>query len=80
MVVERGLEAVQHSGLEADSEIVLAGGNTAGAIARAAQRFDADLVVVASRRPSAIRAFVLGSVAHELIHVLDRPVLLAHRG
>jgi nucleotide-binding universal stress UspA family protein len=80
LLVERGLAAVQPSGLEADDEIVLAGGSVAEAIARAARRFDADLVVVASRRPSDLQAFFVGSVAHELIHVLDRPVLLAHRG
>jgi nucleotide-binding universal stress UspA family protein len=80
LVVERGTDAVQRSGLDADGEIVLAGGSTASAIARAARRFDADLVVVASRRPSDVQAFVLGSVAYELVHLLDLPVLLAHRG
>ena len=78
-LVEGALDAVQGAGLEADQEIVLAGGSVAEAIARGARRFDADLVVVGSRRPTDVQAFVLGSVAYELIHALDRPVLLARR-
>jgi nucleotide-binding universal stress UspA family protein len=49
----------------------------AGAIVAAAGRLDADLVVLGSRRPSHLGGLVLGSVAHEVIHQLRRPVLLA---
>jgi nucleotide-binding universal stress UspA family protein len=77
-VVQAALDAVRRD-LEADAEIVLAVGDVAQAIARAAVRFDADLVVVASRRPSDLQAFLVGSVAQELVHVLELPVLLAHR-
>ncbi|HSR22060.1 MAG TPA: universal stress protein [Candidatus Eisenbacteria bacterium] len=79
LVAERGVEAVRRFVLDADAEVVLAGGSIAEAIARAASRFDADLVVVASRRPSDLQAFFVGSVTHDLIHVLGLPVLLAHR-
>lgn len=48
-------------------------------IADAAERFDADLVVLGSRRPSALTGLVAGSVAHEIVHHLRRPVLLAPR-
>jgi nucleotide-binding universal stress UspA family protein len=58
---------------------VLGGGSVAEASGCATRRFDAGLVVVASRRPSDLGAFFVGSVACELIHVLERPVLLAHR-
>lgn len=80
LAIERGLAIVRGSGLHADREIVLAGGSVGKAIAAAARRFDADLVVVASRRPSDLAAYLGGSVTYELIHDLDRPVLLAHRG
>lgn len=75
LLVERGIETVRRHDLRADGEVVLAGGS----VAEASRRFDADLAVVASRRPSDLQAFVVGSVAHELIRVLGRPVLLAHR-
>lgn len=78
-LVVRAVATVRRAGLDADDEIVLAGGSTADAIARAAARVDADVVVVASRRPSDLEAFFAGSVAHELINRLDRPLLLAHR-
>jgi len=45
----------------------------------AADRHDADLVVLGSRRPSPLGELVLGSVAHEAIHGLHRAVLLARR-
>jgi nucleotide-binding universal stress UspA family protein len=77
-VVQAGIDAIARD-LDVDAEIVLAGGDVARAIARAAVRFDADLVVVASRRPSDLQAFLVGSVAGELIHALELPVLLAHR-
>jgi nucleotide-binding universal stress UspA family protein len=79
-VVEQGLDTIRGCGMEADSEIVLADGSVGQAIAEAARRFDADLVVVASRRPPAPESFLVGSVALDLIHCLERPVLLAHRG
>lgn len=78
-VVQAGLDAIRRGDLQVDAEIVLAGGDVAQAIARAALRFDADLVVVASRRPTDLRAFLVGSVAQGLIHALELPVLLAHR-
>jgi len=49
------------------------------AIAWAAQRHRASLVVLGSRRPSDLSGLLLGSVGHEAIRQLRCPVLLAGR-
>lgn len=46
-------------------------------IADAAERTDADLIVIGSRRRGELAALVLGSVARELVRLTTRPVLLA---
>jgi nucleotide-binding universal stress UspA family protein len=48
-------------------------------IVAAAEGLGADLVVLASRRPSEISGLLVGSVAHQVIHRLQCPVLLAGR-
>lgn len=53
--------------------------SAANGIVAAAERHGADLVVLGSRRPSHIGGLVMGSVAHEAIHRLRCPVLLARR-
>jgi nucleotide-binding universal stress UspA family protein len=53
--------------------------DTAEAIASTAEWEDIDLVVIASRRPSELSGLLLGSVAHNVIHRMSRPVLLASR-
>ena len=53
--------------------------SAANGIVTAAERQHADLVVLGSRRPSHVGGLLLGGVAHEAIHRLRCPVLLAHR-
>lgn len=48
----------------------------AGPIARAAERFGAQLIVVGSRGLSTAGAFARGSVSHDLIHASKVPVLV----
>ena len=45
-------------------------------IAEAAEKFGADLIVVGSRGLSTGRAWIQGSVAHDLIHATKLPVLI----
>lgn len=51
----------------------------AARLAAAAERWNADLIVVGSRRPTDLGGLVLGSVGHELVRRTYRPVLLAER-
>jgi nucleotide-binding universal stress UspA family protein len=77
-ILRRGVAAVEERGVRATGEL-MPDPSVAGAIVAAAGRHDADLVVLGSRRPSHLGGLVLGSVAHEVIHRLRRPVLLARR-
>jgi nucleotide-binding universal stress UspA family protein len=54
-------------------------GPVAKAVAEIAADWNADLIVVGSSRMGDIGSLVLGSVSHDLLHVTDRPVLVAER-
>jgi nucleotide-binding universal stress UspA family protein len=75
-ILRRGLAVVEERGLRPTGEVV-ADSSVACAIVAAAERHNAGLVVLGSRRPSHLGGLVLGSVGHEVIHQLRRPVLLA---
>lgn len=53
------------------------GGRRVHEIVRAADDLDADVIVLGSRRPATAWALVAGSVAHEVIALTHRSVLLA---
>ena len=44
-----------------------------------ASDWKADLIVSGSSRMGNLAALILGSVSHDLLHVTDRPVLIAQR-
>jgi nucleotide-binding universal stress UspA family protein len=67
---------VEERGLRGTGDLV-ADSSVAGAIVAAADRHDTGLVVLGSRRPSHLGGLVLGSVGHDVIHQIRRPVLLA---
>jgi nucleotide-binding universal stress UspA family protein len=52
-------------------------GRVAEVIAQTARLWDADLIVVGSRRPGRLARLGAGSTAHDLLRCADRPVLLA---
>lgn len=64
-------------GIEPESEIATGVGSVAHEIVEAADRWEADLIVLGSRRPSDLGGLLLGSVGHQVIHMTRRPVLLA---
>jgi nucleotide-binding universal stress UspA family protein len=66
-----GIRAVAHS--------PLARAGIARTIAHEAQDWDADLVVVGSRRLSDLASLLLGGIDHDVVHLSDRPVLIAER-
>ena len=77
-ILRSAVAALGRSGVDATAEMPLDHSASNG-IVSAAERHCADLVVLGSRRPSHLGGLVLGSVAHEAIHRLRCPVLLAHR-
>jgi nucleotide-binding universal stress UspA family protein len=77
-VLRRAVTAVEAHGVRATAEAPV-DHSAANGIVAAAERHGADLVVLGSRRPSHLDGLLLGSVAHEAIHRLRCPVLLARR-
>jgi nucleotide-binding universal stress UspA family protein len=62
-----------------EARLLTGPGSVAARLAAAAERWDADLIVVGSRRPTDLGGLILGSVGHELVKRTYRPVLLAER-
>jgi nucleotide-binding universal stress UspA family protein len=77
-IIRRAVAALEARGVEAAGEIAVEHSVESG-VAWAAERHGADLIVLGSRRPSHLGGLVLGSVAHEAVHRLRCPVLLARR-
>ncbi|HZU18562.1 MAG TPA: universal stress protein [Candidatus Dormibacteraeota bacterium] len=72
------LRRLRRQGLQAESR-ELAGGDLPLAIARAAEDWGADLILVGSRRLADLQALLFGSVSHALIRRSHLPVLIAAR-
>jgi nucleotide-binding universal stress UspA family protein len=54
-------------------------GPVAEVIAKVAETWDVDLIVVGSSRIGDLGSMVLGSVSHSLLRATERPVLIAER-
>lgn len=76
-LVEGALQQLADRGIHATWEIFQRPGEVARVIVRAADDFDADVIVLGSRRLPTAWALVAGSVAHDVIASTDRSVLLA---
>jgi nucleotide-binding universal stress UspA family protein len=75
-VVANAVRRLKASGATVTGELVSANAeDPAGAIERAAEGFDADLIVVGARGLSTLMALLEGSVTYDLIHHRRRPVL-----
>jgi nucleotide-binding universal stress UspA family protein len=75
-VVATAVKRLKSSGATATGELVSANAaNTARTIERAAEEFDADLIIVGARGLSTLMAMLEGSVTYDLIHHRRRPVL-----
>jgi len=70
---------LRSAGVEAEGRIAGPSSFIARDIATAASEWDADLIVMGSERLSELRGFLVSSVDHEVIHLADRPVLVAQR-
>lgn len=70
--------ALEDAGLEVEG-IVGHNEPVAKTVADVARNWNASLIVVGSSRLGDMGSLLLGSVSHELLHVADRPVLVAAR-
>jgi nucleotide-binding universal stress UspA family protein len=75
--VTRGVQALIQAGVDAQGEVREAlYGHAAHEIVEDAKKHDAGVIIMGSRGRSDIAGLVLGSTAHKVIHLTDRPVLV----
>jgi nucleotide-binding universal stress UspA family protein len=77
-IVRDAAAALEARGVRVTVETSLTA-SVAECIASTARRAGSDLVVLGSRRPTDVGGLLLGSTAHEVIHRMHCPVLLARR-
>ncbi len=76
-VVERAAQELNDASIKTHYEVRKAiYGYAAGQIVTAAQDCDAGVIVMGSRGRTDLAGLVLGSTAHKVIHLSDRPVLV----
>ena len=76
-LVERLSVGPREAGVAVKTQITEPELNAAPAIVKAADEWDADLIVLGSRRMTTLGGLFLGSVAHGVIQQSNRPVLIA---
>ena len=75
--VSAAVEVLTQAGVKAHGDIrTTLFGYAAREIVDDAIEHDADLIVMGSRGRSDLVGFILGSTAHKVIHLTDRPVLI----
>ena len=77
--VRKILRRLSRAGIETEAYEPLAVGGVASMIAREARTWNADLVVIGSRRLSDFASFFLGGIDHQVLQLSDRPVVVAER-
>lgn len=78
-LLTRAAEQLESAGKSATWELLTGVGALPERIAEAADTFDADLIVMGSRRLTDLGGLIVGSIAHGVIRQTQRPVLLAER-
>jgi nucleotide-binding universal stress UspA family protein len=75
--VRAGVEALTQAGVDAHGEVrETVFGHAAREIVKRAQEHDASVIIMGSRGRSELTEAVLGSTAHKVIHLTDRPVMV----
>jgi nucleotide-binding universal stress UspA family protein len=75
--VKDGVDALKQAGVDADGEVrPTTFGHAAREILADAKEHDADVIIMGSRGRSDFAGSILGSTAHKVIHLTDRPVLV----
>ncbi len=78
-IIDTILTRLLVAGVSAETEVAGPSSFVARDIAEAAREWDADLIVMGSRRLSELGGLVAGSINHEVIHLTDRPVLVVEK-
>lgn len=77
-VVKHAVEELKKAGAAAEGEVIrTAYGKVAEALVDSAREHKADAIVMGSRGRSDLAGLVLGSVAHKVIHLSDKTVVVA---
>src|SRR6266516_6436806 len=72
--VREGVEALRQAGVDAEGEVrPTTFGHAAREILADAKEHDVDVIVMGSRGRSDLAGSILGSTAHKVIHLTDRP-------
>ena len=74
----RAIKLIEDAGIPAEG-VVPHAGPVADVIAKVAETWEVDLIVIGSSRMGDLASMVLGSVSHDLLHAAVRPVLVAER-
>jgi nucleotide-binding universal stress UspA family protein len=75
--VRDGVNMLRQAGVDAEGEIrSTTFGHAAREILADAKEHDADVIIMGSRGRGDLAGAVLGSTAHKVIHLTDRPVLV----
>jgi nucleotide-binding universal stress UspA family protein len=75
--VRAGVQALTQAGIDAQGEVrATVFGHAAREIVADAKEHDADVIIMGSRGRGDLAGTVLGSTAHKVIHLTDRPVLV----
>ena len=75
--VRDGVSMLRQAGVDAEGEIrPTTFGHAAREILADAEEHDADVIIMGSRGRGDLAGAVLGSTAHKVIHLTDRPVLV----
>lgn len=79
LVLRHARRRLYASGIRVSTRLLERDGGVARRIARAAQEWDADLLVLGSRRVGDWEAVLVASTSHQVVHLSTRPVLVAPR-
>jgi len=75
--VRDGVSMLRQAGVEAEGDVrPTTFGHAAREILADAKEHDADIIIMGSRGRSDFAGAILGSTAHKVIHLADRPVLV----
>ncbi|HEY6276730.1 MAG TPA: universal stress protein [Streptosporangiaceae bacterium] len=75
--VNDGVDALKQAGIDAEGEVrETTFGHAAREIIADAKEHDAGVIIMGSRGRSDLAGALLGSTAHKVIHLTDRPVLV----
>ena len=76
--INRATELLERAGIPAEA-LAAGPGHVSDVVAKAAEGWAADVIVISSSRMGDLASMLLGSVTHELLRASDKPILVAAR-